>query len=128
MIIEAPPRLMGKVLGRQPDVPHVIPSKPNAWYGTIVEGERFTRQQLAALARRGIDPATVDAITVTRNATIREMYWPLGSLPPVYQFECPVLGRQPDRRIRIIAPIGDEKLVYSDGWPTPPPIKRRRAR
>jgi hypothetical protein len=116
---------MGNILGRQPEVCYIIPSKPNAWYGAIVEGERFTRQQLAVLKQRSIDPETVEAITVTRNATTREYYWPAGSLAPVFQFECPVVHRRADGRVRVIAPIGDEVLVFADGWPTPPPTKRR---
>jgi hypothetical protein len=119
------PRPVGNVLGRQPEVLHVTPSKPNAWYGTIVEGQRFTRQQLAVLERRSIDPAAVEAISVTRNATSREMYWPSGTVPPVFQFDCPVVHRRADGRVRVIAPNGEEKLVYADGWTTPPPKTRR---
>lgn len=119
-----PPRPMGKVMGRQPDLVQIVPSRPNPWYGSIVPDQRFTLEQLRTLQRRSIDPATVETITVTRNATQAEAYWGLRQLPPVYQFECPVVHRRQDGRIMVIAPIGDEKLVYADGWPTPPRKRR----
>jgi hypothetical protein len=55
------------------------------------------------------------------------MYWPLGSLPPVYAFACPVLQRRGSLgRLRVIAPSGEVKMVYPDGWITPPPRSPRR--
>lgn len=119
---------MGTVVGRQPETPVIIPSKPNPWYGAIIDGSVFTREQLSELEKRDRDPATVERMTVRRNATDREMWWPNGSLPPVYEFECPVLGRRADGRVRVIAPNGFGKLVYSDGWITPRYARRKWAR
>ena len=63
-----------------------------------------------------IDPPTVEVITVRRQATDREMWWPIGSPPPVFAFECPVIHRRADGKVRVIAPAGMVKLVRADGW------------
>ena len=111
-------------MGRQPAVIYIAPSKQQPWYGAIVPDQRFTAQQLAQLDKRGLDPATVGVLTVRRNATTSEMYWPLGSLPPVYAFDCPVITHGADR-VTVIAPDGSTRKVYPDGWTTPPPKRRR---
>ncbi|MBB5697024.1 hypothetical protein [Sphingomonas yantingensis] len=121
-------RPMGKVVGRQPATPRVIPSHPNPWYGGIVDGDPFTTQQRAELSRLSIDPAAVERMTVRRNASDAEMWWPAGSLPPVYQFECPVLGRRADGRVRIISPSGMGKLVFADGWVTGRQARKKAVR
>lgn len=119
-----PARACGSEVGRQPAVIHIVPSKQQPWYGAIVPDHRFTAQQLAQLGKRGLDPTTVGVLTVRRNATTREMYWPLGSLPPVYAFDCPVIAHGTDR-VTVIAPDGSTRKVYLDGWTTPPPKRRR---
>jgi hypothetical protein len=101
------------ILGRQPETLWITPSRPNPWYGSIVEGQRFTMQQVQALRSLGTDPETAEAVTVTRNATTREMYWPKSSEPPCYQFECPVLARRRGR-ISIISPSGITVTIDAD--------------
>lgn len=107
-------------IGRQPAVMMVTPSAPYAWYGTIRDERRFTEQQIGKLITAGKDPLTCEAIEVRRNATDREHYWPIGSLPPYFAFECPVVTRLADGRIKIIAPSGENKIVLRDGWVTRP--------
>jgi len=125
------------ILGRQPVTLYIAPSKPNPWYGTIVDGvagkfaitggERFTAEQAFAIRQRDLDLAKLGVITVTRNATTREMYWPKSSPTPQYQFECPVLTRQRDGRVRIISPSGLIETVDADGFAgrAQPPKKGR---
>lgn len=111
---------MGKVVGRQPKVIYIAPSKePSPWCGVIVAGERFTAQQIAALRARGLDPVTARAITVRRNVPMADMWWPTFDLTPVYEFECPIVGTRADGRFNVIAPIGKTKIVEADGWITP---------
>ncbi len=132
------PRPMGEILGRQPARILVTPSKtPSAWYGairgavktgfgdhSITGGARFTEQQNEALISRGMDILTAEAMTVQRNAGDHEICNGTG-LPGVYQFECPVLSRRVDGRVRVIAPSGAEKLVEGDGWTSPRRSRRR---
>jgi hypothetical protein len=101
---------------RQPETIYVTPSSPNPWYGAAGPGDRFTRQQLAAMARVKLDPETVAAITVRRNATTREFWWPKGDPAPVFEFDCPILSRRRDGRLNIIAPAGVPAIVLDDGW------------
>lgn len=129
MTRETPPRPMGEVIGRQPARILVTPSAtPYAWYGSIrggmktgfgdhsiTGGDRFTEQQVEGLISRGLDVLTAPAITVRRNAGDREMSWSFLELPPVYEFECPILSRRADGRVRVIAPSGAEQLVEADG-------------
>ena len=124
-------------LGRQPAVRYITPSKaPNPWYGSIVGytadewaqkgGDRFTLEQQHALACRGLNPDTVETMTVKRQATTQEVYWMPGELPEVYAFECPVVGHHKDGRPRVISPSGYEKIVRQDGWTTWPKTKLKR--
>lgn len=123
-------RPMGNRIGRQPRHILVTPSKqPSAWYGQIrggqvsplgVDGgERFTVQQQEQLIARGIDIPTAESITVFRNAADREVWWPAGTLPPVWSFECPVIRRLATGQVRVIAPSGAEEIVEHDGWTRP---------
>ena len=125
-------RPMGAVDGRQPNRIHINPSRQYPWYGAIVGGvltgfdnrsvtggERFTEQQADQLRKRRLNPETVEAMTVRRNSTDREIWCPIGQLRLVYEFECPVLSRQADGRARVIAPSGSVKLVEADGWTSP---------
>ncbi|MDR6850159.1 hypothetical protein [Sphingomonas sp. BE137] len=98
----------------------VTPSNPNPWYGTIREGRRFTEQQNAKLISANKDPLTCESIEVRRNATDREYYWPTGTYPPFFAFDCPVLARMADGRVKVIAPSGQNKIVLKDGWVTRP--------
>lgn len=104
------------ILGRQPEVLYFTPSRPNPWYGTIVEGERFTVEQSRELTKRGLDARTVETMTVKRNCTSREMYFPLGVPVPEYHFECPVLGRRADGWVSVITPMGATKYVAPNGY------------
>lgn len=101
---------------RQPDTIVINPSVSYPWYGSWTEGDRLTHGQRAAMAKASIDADAVEIITVRRYATAREMWWPTTQPPPVFQFDCPVIGRQRDGRIRIIAPSGEEALIEGDGW------------
>lgn len=111
-------------IGRQPAVMLITPSAPYSWYGTIRDNRRFTEQQNAKLITAGKDPLTCEAITVRRNATDREHYWPLGSLPPYFAFDCPVVAHMADGRVKVIAPSGENKIVLKDGWVTRPGRRR----
>lgn len=109
-----------RIIRRQPEKLQIIPSKPNPWYGSIVEGDPLTIEQ-----RRALDAMTagegVELMTVYRQATSREMWWGTNSPPPVYEFQCPIIGRRKGGakgvdKVKIIAPNGDTKLVFPDGW------------
>ena len=113
-------------VGRQPSSYKLAPSKPtNPWYGAIAEGvrerlgvtggRRFTVEQERALIKLAIDPLMVTGLMVKRQATPEEVWWPNSQLPPVYAFECPVIGKTVDR-VRVIAPNGSKKLVLESGW------------
>lgn len=126
-------RPMGEVIGRQPASWLVTPSKsPYPWYGTIEDGEktgfdghsikggrRFTNEQARECMSRGLDVLTAPAMTVRRNVGLLELS--LGTIRPVpvYEFECPIIRKLADGRVRVIAPSGVEKLVEADGWTSP---------
>ncbi len=118
-------------VGRQPALRVSTPSGPNPWHGTIigyevvgsaqVGGERFTGEQGRTLREMGLDPDTVEVITVRRQATPREWGNPdTGCLPDVFAFECPVVGRRRDGKIKVISPIGNLNWIESTGWTSPP--------
>ncbi|MBB4154136.1 hypothetical protein GGQ80_002046 [Sphingomonas jinjuensis] len=122
-------------IGRQPLGIKVTPSKAGSpWIGTIADavrgdvavegGQRFTLEQQRELMTRGGDVPTAPTLVVKRQAEWNELWWPLGSLPPVFAFECPIVGRRGDR-VKVIAPSGVVKLVAEDGWAHRP---YRRAR
>jgi hypothetical protein len=71
--------------------------------------------------------ASVEVISCKRAATDRDAWWPIGSLPPVFEFDCPILHEVRGGKVRVIAPSGAEALVKSDGWVGEPP-KPKRAR
>lgn len=109
-----------RVIRRQPEVLHIVPSKPNPWYGSIVEGDPLTIEQRRALAERGLAEDTPTMI-VYRQATDREMWWGLNSAPPVFEFECPIIGHRAQTKasppkVKILSPNGEAKLVFPDGW------------
>ena len=113
-------------VGRQPARVQIAPSKSYPWYGSIrggvadaigiKGGDRFTVQQEAELIRQGRDVPTAEALLVKRQASARELYWPLGQLPPVFAFQCPVIGHRADGKVKVISPSGDVKHVLPDGW------------
>ena len=109
----APTINFGDVIGRQPETLYVIPSKPNPWYGTWFEGDDLSVQQRTTLSRREIDQSKVEIVKVYRQATSREMYWSTGygSLPPLFEFACPVIRREKDGFVRVVTPFGDVKRV-----------------
>lgn len=102
-------------IGRQPEVRRIVPSKPNPWYGSFQDGRRFSAEQERELLKRGRDVLTAPALLVKRQATHDEHYWPVGTLPPVFAFEAPIIGKRGDK-VKVIAPSGDAKLVAADGW------------
>lgn len=125
-------------IGRQGYHCHWTPSgkAPSPWFGTIINGiknraaqeggERFTREQLYELNARGLDPETVETMTVKRQATQDEVWFARTSMPPVFAFDCPVIGKGTEGRIRVIAPGGPTKLVQPDGWAKPPRTRPER--
>ncbi len=127
-------------IGRQPYHRKVTPSNPNPWYGTIEHGEvvsqaagpiaiaggaRFTSEQMHAMAVAGIRPDTAEVIQVRRQACkVNEICVPLGELPPVFAFDCPVLDLHGEK-VRVIAPSGQRKLIAQDGWALRPQVTAR---
>ncbi len=124
-----------------PDTPPIgrqghFDTGPACWFGTILGGtknraaqeggERFTREQLYELNARGLDPETVETMTVKRQATQDEIWFPRTSMPPVLAFECPVIGKHADGRPRVIAPNGTERIVQADGWNKRPRTRPER--
>lgn len=118
-------------VGRQPALRYYRPSGPNPWHGSIlgyevansaqIGGERFTTEQTETMREMGLDPAAVEAITVKRQATRREWGNPrIGELPDVFSFDCPVIGRRTDGKIKVIAPLGVAKWIEATGWVKPP--------
>ena len=120
-------------IGRQPSVRQVAPSIRTPWYGNVtgyrevhgiqVDGDRWTTQQAAAILSRGLDPLTCEAMTVRRQAVGEEVWTPVGQLPAVFAFDCPIIQQMADGQIKVIAPDGEPKIVRADGWGHPP---RRR--
>ncbi|QBE91463.1 hypothetical protein DRN02_005075 [Sphingomonas paucimobilis] len=113
-------------IGRQPDKRAVQISGRYPWYGDIrgysveggaqVGGERWTREQVMAIMRLGLDPLTCEAMTVRRQSTPGEWWVGLNALPVVFAFDCPIVQRMKSGRIKVIAPNGDFKFVLPDGW------------
>ena len=103
-----------------------IPGAVKTGFGdhSLTGGDRFTEQQVEGLISRGIDILTTPAMTVQRNAGDHEICNGTG-LPGVYQFDCPIISRRADGRVRVIAPSGAEKLVEGDGWTSPRRSRRR---
>jgi len=122
-------------VGRQPTHPRLVPSKPYPWYGSIrgaepgqlgvTGGDRFTEQQKAALIEQGRDVPTAEGMLVKRQANDNELDWGLYRLPPVYAFECPVIGRRKDGKVKVISPSGVIKYVGADGWAHRPFLRPR---
>lgn len=126
-------RPMGEIIGRQPASYRLAPSAARfPWYGTIEGGEgvgfgghsiaggqRFTNEQARECISRGLDVLTAPALTVRRNVGILELSVGTFRPLPVYQFECPIVHKMADGRVRVIAPSGAEKLVEADGWTAP---------
>ncbi|RSV41571.1 hypothetical protein CA234_09575 [Sphingomonas sp. ABOLE] len=107
---------------RQPEHINLSPSGWSPWIGWgETREDRFTRAQVAEMQRLGIDPVNPPrVVTVYREATQREDGHRRGSLPKVFQFDCPVLSVTKDKRLRVIAPNGDVKIVMEDGWAAEP--------
>jgi hypothetical protein len=106
--------------GRMPKSVTISPSGEYPWYGRYQDGRRLSEQQHNALISAGADPVNPETITVRRNATDREMWWGIGQYPPYFEFECPVVARLADGRIKVISPSGANKIVLRDGWATRP--------
>lgn len=123
--------LRGKPLGLpQPEIANYRPSKTTLWYGDRDGVDQLTKQQRHACAMRGVDADDAERQTVRRYASQEEHYWPVCSwnpkaLPrPFFEFQCPILQRRADGRIKVIAPNGDAALVREDGWALPNQTKK----
>lgn len=117
---------MTKAFLRQPDMLVITPSNQSPWVGHVdAPDDRFTRAQLYQMGQRGMVPETVEAITVYREATSREMWWPTGAPAPVFQFDCPVLERRRDGKVKVMAPSGEGKFVLANGWVREPSRRNR---
>lgn len=103
---------------------YITPSRINAWRASRREGDKFTVQQLARLADRGLDPDTVEVLEVRSTASMQEWCWPANEHAPVFIFECPVVGHRGER-VMVIAPAGMTKLVWPDGSITRAQARRR---
>lgn len=105
--------ILGEVIGTMPDPStlRIAPTGSYPWYGYWSPGQRLTDQQQAACALHGIDPAALEIVQVRREATHAEMWRPTGAPAPLYAFDCPVLTRRADGRVKVIAPSGEAKLV-----------------
>ncbi len=103
----------GVLLGRQPNLVRITPSKPYpVWCGTIVEGDNLTAQQRLAIGTRGLNPDKLEIVTVHRQADCyNEVVCPLNTPRPEYAFDCPVLSRGADGRVKVLAPRGEAKFV-----------------
>ncbi|GAA3266050.1 hypothetical protein GCM10020258_46260 [Sphingomonas yabuuchiae] len=96
------------------------------WYGNVVGyrnvdgiqvgGERWTTQQAAAILHRGLDPLTCEAMEVRRQAVNAEIWIPVDTLPAVFAFDCPIIKRMAGDKVKVIAPDGQPKIVFADGW------------
>lgn len=115
---------VGQFIGRQPQRVVIAPSRSYPWYGNAVADDPLTTQQRFELDKRRL-PQDTERMTVYRQASQQEMYWPQGSAPPVFEFECPVLGRRAGGgrgidKIKVLAPNGEVKMVFPDGWVSRP--------
>jgi hypothetical protein len=116
-----------KIIGRQPATTYTTPSNPSPWYGAIRPDDRFTVQQRLEMTNRELDPDAIEVLKVRRQASAREMWWPTGAPPPVFEFDCPVLSRRRDGRIDVIAPGGWKQIVSAEGWVGEPHRHNRQA-
>ena len=115
----------GPLLGRQPDVIRITPSKPYpTWSGSIVESDNLTVEQRMAIAQLGLNPDAIEIVTVHRQADcFSEVVCPANSPRPEFAFDCPVLSRGSDGRVKVIAPRGVAKFVTEEAgrlWATKP--------
>lgn len=112
---------------RQPEIlPVLAPSKIPLWYGWAAEGDRFTFSQRQTMEADGIDPETVDVIHCRRAANDREVYVSFGQMPPIYEFDCPIIGWGRTGKVKVISPSGLSAFVRSDGWVGSPAKPRER--
>jgi hypothetical protein len=93
---------------------YVTPSNIDAWFGKWLPGRVLTVQQENKLRALLLDPAAIDTMEVQVTARAREWVWNAREPAPVRLITCPIIGRGAER-IRVIAPHGEVKLVYSGG-------------
>lgn len=101
----------------QPANFRVTPSKPvNPWCSQWLAGDHYSRHQRAVMQRDRIDPETVGFIRVKRSAVQTETWFPKGYPAPVHEYDCPILQRRLDGKLRILSPAGVPVIVLDDGW------------
>lgn len=106
-----------RIFPRQPDKFVITPSSQSPWIGYLgAPDARFTKMQHYRMRELRLDPETCETITVYREATSREMSWGIGMPPPVFQFDCPVLGHRADGKVKVLSPSGEGKFVLANGW------------
>jgi hypothetical protein len=113
--------LRRRVIGRRPDHIRWTPSKALPWWFGTWEGEQpLTLEQVDALKRMRLDPATVETIEVRREIpeSQDEPVMPrVGEWKPVYQFLCPIVGPGKEQgAVRVLGPNGKPRDVRADGW------------
>lgn len=104
----------------------VAPSKMGTdfWYGEWVNDQRFTWRQIKHL--RSIGMAVESAEELIVYVSCSDMVWtPMGQKTPHRTIPCPIVGRRADQ-LKVVAPNGECKLVWPDGWLTKPRDQRRR--
>ena len=80
----------------------ITPSKPDYWSGTFVEGQLYSLEQSAAMARRRILAAQYHTVVLK---PARTSIW--GPPPEAVEMKCPVINRRRDgTAVEVITPSG----------------------
>ena len=108
----------------------IAPSKVSTdyWYGSWVNNQVLTWEQIRELRKLKIEVASVETMLV--YVTCGDMVVPNSLRPtPHRAIRCPVIGRRTDR-VKVITPNGHGKFVWPDGYLTKPQLqgKMRNAR
>lgn len=93
----------------------ITPSSPDPWFGSWDGDAILTREQLAGLKARHLDPETTERVGVTIRTTMAQLWVPLDQKQPWRLIPCPIVQLREDGRVKVIAPNGERKLVYIDG-------------
>jgi len=85
----------------------VTPSNIDIWDGTPIEGEPWTREQKAAMARLYMKPELAEAHTVNFNVFVA-----FNEPPAKRSFICPIVQRARRKpRVLVITPAGFREWV-----------------